>query len=202
MIRTRFDAWLGITRPCRTRPAAARRPNGHRAHVRQEPCRRAPVVGQIVTTRLLGERDRLGSTKPARPRSTDAPVGINRGFRRARTGHRRPTSHPANIWPATTGCDRWPRRSESPGTWLRCAPARRIRPMRPRSWHDRPGSPTLRQGCDRIADRYHRGGAVSPTRAILAPQISRAQLHTRVLRDPSARPVGSSGRRPRPRRSR
>ena len=56
----------------------------------------------------------------------------------------------------------------------------------------------LRQGCDNLADRYHRGDAKGRRAAILWRQMSRAPAIDPVRRDPAARPVGSSGRRPEP----
>src|SRR5437773_9888360 len=55
---------------------------------------------------------------------------------------------------------------------------------------------TLRQGCDNLADRYHRGGASRRTTAILGSEIKPRAATGSGPGDPAARPVGSSGRRP------
>ena len=67
------------------------------------------------------------------------------------------------------------------------------RPRRPAA-----GDRTLRQGCDNVADRYHRAGAIGRVAAILGARMSRASAVQPVRSDPTARPVGSSGRRPEP----
>ncbi len=57
-------------------------------------------------------------------------------------------------------------------------------------------SERLREGCVRIADRYHLAGARKVLAAILGPQMSRAPaVSVGPIRDLAGRPVGSSGRR-------